>query len=152
MSNPLPKRSEYLVLSLLLVLVILSIVLVFYKIRRSQSPPPVLVTFTAAQILGNAPDYKGNASAPYTLVEFGDMECPACQQADRDLLTLLKNRASQVKIVYRHFPLSTHSYALCLAKILAGATLQHHFWSLHNRMMLNTTSLDCTKALSFLRL
>ncbi len=142
------KRSEISVLAILFVLVLCSISFVSYKIHRRQSPPPNLVTFTSTQIIGNSPDYKGKATAPYTLVEFGDMECPACQRADRDLVALLKKYPSLVKLAYRHFPLSIHPHAFCLAKILAGATLQHHFWSLHDRMMINSSSLDCTTALS----
>jgi protein-disulfide isomerase/uncharacterized membrane protein len=42
-----------------------------------------------------------------TLVEFSDFECPACARADADLGRLLASGQVPVKLVHRHFPLSS---------------------------------------------
>jgi len=50
---------------------------------------------------------KGSASAPVTIVEFSDFECPACAMAFRDLHDVADRYPNLVRIVYHHFPLDS---------------------------------------------
>src|SRR5215831_10455031 len=49
---------------------------------------------------------KGSASAPVTIVEFSDFECPYCGGLYPTLKEIEKNYPQGVRIVYRQFPLT----------------------------------------------
>src|SRR5438046_101195 len=68
------------------------------------TPPPVAWNqerFDA--IVKDAPHVKGDATAPVTIVEFADFQCPACRRAYNSVLhkTLAK---ANVRFVFHHFP------------------------------------------------
>jgi len=63
----------------------------------------------------NGPSH-GPADAPVTIVEFGDLECPACKAAQPNLNKLL-DEEPKVKLIFQNFPLeSLHKWALLGAK------------------------------------
>jgi protein-disulfide isomerase len=63
----------------------------------------------------NGPSH-GPADAPVTIVEFGDLECPACKAAQPNLNKLLEEEP-KVKLIFQNFPLeSLHKWALLGAK------------------------------------
>ena len=51
----------------------------------------------------------GNVSAPVTLVEYSDFECPFCKRFHPTVAQLLTNNPDNVRWVYRHFPLGFHN-------------------------------------------
>ena len=58
----------------------------------------------------------GPADAPVTIVEFGDLECPACKAAQPNLKKLVEEEP-KVKLIFQNFPLeSVHKWALLGAK------------------------------------
>ncbi len=62
--------------------------------------------------------YHGPADAPVTIVEFGDLECPACKAAQPEITKLLEEEP-KVKLIFQNFPLeSLHKWALVGAKYL----------------------------------
>lgn len=48
---------------------------------------------------------RGNPSAPITLVEYSDFECPFCKRFHLTAKQLVDESKGQVRWVYRHFPL-----------------------------------------------
>ena len=54
---------------------------------------------------------KGPASAPVTIVEFSDFECPYCARVNPALEQVVKNYGDQVRLVFRQFPLNIHPNA-----------------------------------------
>lgn len=54
---------------------------------------------------------RGDASAPVTIVEYSDFECPYCQNFHSTLQQAMEQYSGQVKWVYRHYPLSFHPTA-----------------------------------------
>ncbi|MDH5537656.1 MAG: DsbA family protein, partial [Betaproteobacteria bacterium] len=48
---------------------------------------------------------RGNPSAPVTLIEYSDFECPFCKKFHATAKKVLDESRGQVKWVYRHFPL-----------------------------------------------
>lgn len=55
---------------------------------------------------------KGPKNAPVTIVEYSDIQCPNCQKAHEMVDSqLFKDFPTQVRLVFKHFPLSMHEWA-----------------------------------------
>lgn len=66
-----------------------------------------------------------------TVVEFSDFQCPACRAA-QGLVVQLEDREG-VRLVYRHFPLSSiHKNAQLAAEAAEAAYAQGKFWEMHD--------------------
>ena len=53
---------------------------------------------------------RGPANAPVLVVEFSDLQCPHCKEANPTIERLL-NEDQDVRFVYQHFPLASHNWA-----------------------------------------
>jgi protein-disulfide isomerase len=74
--------------------------------------------------LASAGHRMGPATAPVTIVEFSDFQCPFCAKAEPALDELRHRHPNRVSILYRHFPLNgIHDQArpAALAAECAGA-------------------------------
>jgi protein-disulfide isomerase len=75
---------------------------------------------------------QGPEDAPYTLVEYGDYECPDCGRLYVILRDLQTDIASRLRIVFRHYPLSgVHRHAQQAAEAAEAAKAQGKFWEMH---------------------
>jgi len=77
---------------------------------------------------------RGPVNAPVTLVEFSDFQCPFCITATPQLEALLKAYPTQVKLVFKEFPLDSHSQAALAAAAALAANRQGKFWQLYDGM------------------
>ncbi|MCP2263227.1 Thioredoxin [Promicromonospora thailandica] len=85
----------------------------------------------------------GNPEAPFTIVEFGDFECPYCGAAKPVLSELIDKSEGQVRLVWRHFPLfEPHPYALTAALAAEAAGHQGAFWPMAKLLFKNQMQLD----------
>src|SRR6266851_3405130 len=85
----------------------------------------------------------GPESAPYTLVEYGDYECPACGQLFQIIRDLQATLGDRLRIVYRHYPLSgSHPQAQEAAEAAEAAGAQVHFWEMHDLLFRNQNALQ----------
>lgn len=85
----------------------------------------------------------GNPEAPFTIVEFGDFECPYCGAAKPVLHDLIEGSEGQVRLIWRHFPLFTvHPFALTAALAAEAAGNQGAFWPMAGLLFKNQNSLD----------
>lgn len=76
---------------------------------------------------------QGKANAPLTMIEYGDMQCPACAQLHPALKTIMSQVSDTVQLVFRHFPLtSIHDKAQITSQALEAASLQNKFWEMHD--------------------
>ena len=75
---------------------------------------------------------KGIAAAPVTIVEFSDFQCPYCSRLQPTLKDVLKAYPKEVKLVYKHFPLSFHKQAKNASKASEAAREQGKFWEMHD--------------------
>lgn len=74
----------------------------------------------------------GPATAPFTLVEYGDYECPHCRAAHPSVQEVIRRLGDRVRLVYRHFPLSqVHPHAFQAAEAAEAAGAQGRFWQMH---------------------
>lgn len=85
---------------------------------------------------GNAPS-KGAKDAKVTIIEYSDFECPFCQRAFTTVEEVLKAYPNDVKLVYKHLPLtSIHPNAQPAAEASLCALDQGKFWEMHDKMFL----------------
>lgn len=74
---------------------------------------------------------KGDKNAKITVIEYSDFQCPGCAAITPELMELVKQNPD-VRVVFRHFPLSFHDKALLGAQAVEAAGLQGKFWELHD--------------------
>ena len=77
-----------------------------------------------------------------TIVEFSDFECPFCARAHRPLGRAVEEFPGQVRLVFRHFPLSMHEHAASAAVAAEAAGAQGKFWEMHDLLFENQTELE----------
>ncbi len=83
--------------------------------------------------VGDRDHVRGPATAPVTLVEYGDYQCPYCGQAFPVVEQLLAERPSTIRYAYRHFPLTNlHPYAEYAAEAAEAAAARGRFWEMHD--------------------
>jgi protein-disulfide isomerase len=76
---------------------------------------------------------RGPLSAPVTLLEYGDYQCPYCASAQAAIRGLLEQRPDTVRFVFRHFPLTNvHQHAELAAETVEAAACRDRFWQMHD--------------------
>ena len=83
----------------------------------------------------------GPANAPITIVEFSDYQCPFCRRWHEQVYEpLLAAYPGQIKIVYRHLPLtSIHPDAFSAAEAAMCAGDQDAYWPYHEKLFSGET-------------
>ncbi len=70
----------------------------------------------------------GLATAPVTIIEFADLECPVCRQFTIGALAYIRAKyPTDVQVVFRHWPLSYHHFAYPAARAAECAAAQGRF-------------------------
>ena len=81
---------------------------------------------------------QGLASAPVTLVEYGDYQCPFCGAAYPILKDVQARMGDGLRMVFRNFPISTsHPNAELAAEAAEAAAVQGRFWEMHDLLYEN---------------
>ena len=101
--------------------------------KPTSAPPPVT----------DKDHVRGPANAKLTLIEYSDFECPFCKQFAPTTSQILSAYPKDVRLVYRHFPLSFHANAQkeaeaseCVAELGGNDA----FWKFHDKIFERTTS------------
>jgi protein-disulfide isomerase len=81
----------------------------------------------------NGSPSRGPTDAPITLVEWADFECPACRAVSPELEAVLAKQ-SDVRFVFKNFPLDVHQNAEAAARASVAADLQGKFWEMHHEL------------------
>jgi len=88
---------------------------------------------------------RGPDSAPVTLVEYGDYECPYCGRAEVVIRELLDSFGDELRYVWRHLPLNdVHPHAQMAAEAAEAAGSQGRFWEMHDRLLADQDELAPT--------
>ncbi len=74
----------------------------------------------------------GKTNAPWTLVEYGDYQCPSCGDAYAIVKQLQQHFGDQLRFVFRNFPLDMHPYAEHAAEAAEFAAAHGKFWEMHD--------------------
>lgn len=86
-------------------------------------------------LLSDSPHIKGKSEATVTIVEFSDLQCPACKAVQPLVQSVLSAYPNDVRLVYRHFPLrSIHPHAALAARAAEAAHKQNAFFEYHDKL------------------
>lgn len=103
-----------------------------------------LPAVAAAQELHYAPHPLSNHDAKVTVLEFVDLQCPSCKNAEKTLnAPLLKKYGERIRFEMRHFPLTAlHRYALDAAIAAECAGQQNRQWEYVGKVFESQTTLS----------
>ena len=84
----------------------------------------------------------GPASASVEIIEFSDFQCPFCQRLTATLEQLKAEHGSDIRLVFKDYPLPNHAQAFKAAEAGNCANEQGKFWELHDTMFSRQSELE----------
>jgi protein-disulfide isomerase len=108
---------------------------------RKDQPLTVMLTAPRVEVKSAGHPELGPASAPVTIIEFSDFQCPFCSRAEPTLKQVHQKYGDKIRIVYLDFPLSIHNHAIDAASAGRCAGEQGKFWEFHDAMFANQSKL-----------
>lgn len=84
----------------------------------------------------------GPESAPVTIIEYTDFQCPYCIKGDEMVRMLMDRYPGKIKFVFKNYPTAGHSHALMAAKAAMAAHKQGHFWDFHDLLFQAAPEID----------
>lgn len=112
-------------------------VLAYLSMRQPPVSIPAQVTIQESDTSGFHGYMMGSDSAPLTVTEYADFECPACQQWMAVQMPTIEERLVQtgrVRWRYRDFPLEIHRHSRTAAHAAACADEQNRYWEMNRRI------------------
>jgi protein-disulfide isomerase len=85
---------------------------------------------------------RGNQSAPVTIVEFSDYQCPFCARVNPTIEKVRETYGNKVRIVFKDFPLANHAQAPKAAEAAHCAGDQGKYWEMHDRLFSDQRALE----------
>ena len=86
---------------------------------------------------------RGPVTAPMTLVEYADFECPFCARATGVAKEVREHFGDGLRYVFRHLPLpDVHPYAELAAAAAEAAGAQGRFWEMHDLLFVHQNQLE----------
>jgi protein-disulfide isomerase len=83
----------------------------------------------------------GAGTEGVTLIEYGDLQCPACQQFYPLLKQVKEEFGDKITFQFRHFPLNqSHPHAYQAARVAEAAGKQGKFFEMHDLLYENQQS------------
>lgn len=120
------KTTQGKLVALVVALIVLAFGYYFYAMNVGNTP-------TGQVTITERDHVRGSVGATVTLVEFGDLQCPACAAYEPLVRQVVADNAGTVQFVFKHFPLTQiHPNALLAAKASEAAGVQGKFWEMHD--------------------
>src|SRR6184192_4734883 len=92
--------------------------------------------------VGERDHQQGPETAPVTVVEYGDYECPYCGEAYPIVKEVQARMGDRLRFVFRNFPITTsHPHAERAAEAAEAAAGQGTFWEMHDLLYENQRNL-----------
>jgi protein-disulfide isomerase len=122
-----------------LILITVGVVIAGIVSNNASSPAAnASSTMTTAAPISSADWTEGSSTAPVTLIEYGDYECPACGAYYPLVKQIQSDFGNKLLFVFRNFPLYTiHPDAGIAAQAAEAAGLQGKFWQMHDLLYQN---------------
>jgi len=112
----------------------------FFDDLRSRYKVELLMEPDRVEVAATGPAF-GPATAPITIVEFSDFQCPFCSRLLPTMEQVKQKYGDKVRIVFRQFPLNFHQFAQKAAEASLCANEQGKFWEMHDAMFSNQQDL-----------
>ena len=114
------------------------------ELRKSAPALRVMIDAPRYELALTASDPSlGSASAPVTIVEFSDFQCPFCQRVAPTLKRVRETYGDKVRIVWKDFPLTQiHPQAFKAGEAAHCAGEQGKYWDYHDRLFANQQALQ----------
>jgi protein-disulfide isomerase len=96
---------------------------------------------TKTLVTGGSPEI-GPPDAVVTIVEWADFECPFCRAFYPVLDELARKYPTQVRLVYKFYPLGAHPHGEIAARAAIAALNQGKFWEMHHALFENQEHLE----------
>jgi protein-disulfide isomerase len=119
------------------------------KWGHGPQPPKLLEDPVAIPTAGSP--VRGPANATLTLVEFSDFQCPYCSIAVAKLDAVLEAYPGKIKLIFKQYPLDTHSQAALAAAAAIAAHQQGRFWPMHDALFAHRRELSRPSILALAR-
>lgn len=116
--------------------------------KASAATTVLAVSFVQEIDTAGAPS-KGPEKAPVVVALFSDFQCPYCARVNPLLDQVLQEYPTEVKVVFKNFPLQSHKFALPAAIAALAAHRQGKFWEMHDKIFANSSSLGPEKFTEF---
>jgi protein-disulfide isomerase len=116
--------------------------------KYKNTPPPLLDEHTTRLSIDGDP-VRGATNARVTIVEFSDFQCPFCAEASEQVKQLIAKYPNEVRLVFKQFPLDTHSQAAVSAEAALAAQAQGKFWEMHDKLYANFRGLSRARILAW---
>ena len=85
---------------------------------------------------------KGNPTAPVTIIEFTDFQCPSCAKSQPILDAVTAEFGDKVRLIVRDFPLEQHTNAFKAAEAAEAAREQGKYWEYVALLFQNQSALE----------
>ena len=105
-------------------------------------PPPPPEGRVAVELRPDDAMKGATDDALVTLVLFSDFECPFCSRANQPIEAVLGKYPRDVRVVFKHLPLSFHPRAEPAAIAAECARRQGKFWAFHDTLFDHQKDLD----------
>ncbi|WPB81438.1 thioredoxin domain-containing protein [Archangium violaceum] len=106
--------------------------------QEQQAPAQA---YRKVDVPADSPSF-GPKDAKVTIVEWSDFECPFCSRVGPTLKQIKESYPKDVRVVFRHQPLSFHPNAKGAAEASMAAHEQGKFWEYHDKLFQNQKALD----------
>lgn len=106
----------------------------YVKSLRSKANIAVRLPAPRFNVLLKDTPIRGPADAKVTVVEYGDYECPYCQQVQPTLDALETEYKGKLAFAYKDVPLPMHSHAEKASEAARCAESQGKFWEFHDHL------------------
>ncbi len=113
------------------------------RITQTEPSNPTRLTF---DLMVKEEPVLGQSSAPLTIVEFSDYQCPYCSQFQNSIFPKLKQEfidQGLVRFIHKDLPLPFHNQAEESAAVARCAQRQNAFWITHQALYDQQNCLAC---------
>ncbi len=119
------KNNTFIFWGISLVILVLFVWVIVNLAMPSTKTEIINLDINASDII------KGSETAKYTLLEYSDFQCPACATYHPLIKKLAEEFPTDLKVVFRNFPLSEiHANANPAAYAAGAANAQNKFWEM----------------------
>jgi protein-disulfide isomerase len=114
-----------------------------FKSSPPPPPPPQFVDLKRSDLVPKDTHILGDPNAPATLVEFSDLQCGHCKQAEPLIKERLKRHKGKLNLAFRHFKIAEqHGNSQIMAQAAEAAGEQGKFFEMVHAIFEKQDKLD----------